>query len=323
MLRTRRAFDRPWFALSSMAILSAACSSSPSSTGFDPDSGGGGSFLTDGGAGSDDDDDDAGGGGGGFGDGSTATDDCSDAAKLVYVISDTNGLYSFAPSALKFTKIGDVSCPSSGTVNSMAVDRSGTAWVNYTDGKIYKVSTTDASCTTTTFAPNQANFSNELGMGFSSNSAGSKAETLFVGDNNGLGVAKVDLTTLKLTALGAYTGSEAGANAELTGTGDARLFAFFATSPAAFAQVDKSSGATPAVTSLPTVNASDGGYAFSFWGGDFWFYTAYPTPDKPDATTSVTHYVTATKTATVALSEIGFVIVGAGVSTCAPVAPPK
>ena len=76
------------------------------------------------------------------------------------------------------------------------------------------------------------------------------------------------------------------------------------------------------MTSLPTVNASDGGYAFSFWGGDFWFYTAFPTPDQPDPTTSVTHFETATGKTTVPLSNIGFVIVGAGVSTCAPVIPP-
>ena len=33
------------------------------------------------------------------------------------------------------------------TPNSMAVDRSGTAWVNYSDGRLFKVSTKDAKCT--------------------------------------------------------------------------------------------------------------------------------------------------------------------------------
>jgi hypothetical protein len=160
-------------------------------------------------------------------------------------------------------------------------------------------------------------------MGFSSDKAGSKSETLFVSDNASKGLAKIDLSTMKLTALGAYTGAAAGANAELTGTGDARLFGFFATSPAAFAEITKGTGATPKVTTLPTVNASDGGYAFSFWGGDFWFYTAFPPDPDTDTTTSVTHYVTATGKATVVLPTIGFVIVGAGVSTCAPLTIPK
>jgi len=59
--------------------------------------------------------------------------------------------------------------------------------------------------------------------------------------------------------------------------------------------------ATPVATLLPTVDASSGGFAFSFWGGDFWFYTANDTPS-----TSVAHYVSATQTASVVLNDIGF-----------------
>src|SRR5262249_33643687 len=119
------------------------------------------SFFHDAGGGGDDDTFDTEGG-------TSWSGDCSDAAKLVYVVSDQNTLYSFDPAALTFTTVGVLSCPSSGNVNSMAVDRGGTAWVNYTDGKIYKVSTKDASCKETSFAPHQEDFTNELGMGFSS-----------------------------------------------------------------------------------------------------------------------------------------------------------
>ncbi len=248
--------------------------------------------------------------------GASAADDCSDAAKLVYVASDDNDLYSFAPDKLLFTKLGALSCGSK-TVNSMAVDRTGTAWVNFSDGKIFKVDVATLACTPTAFVAQQGGFTKVLGMGFSANSPGSMDETLFVADNKGKGVAKVDLTSLTLTPLGPYTGELAGSDAELTGTGDARLFGFFTTSPAHFAAIDKASGATPVATLLPTVDASSGGFAFSFWGGDFWFYTANGTPS-----TSVTHYVSATQTASVVLNDIGFTIVGAGVSTCAPVVPP-
>jgi len=296
------------FVMASVLVLACSGSSSKDSGAND----GGGSLFNDSGSGGDFPDPGAGSGG-----------DCSDAAKLVYVISDQDTLYSFSPSALTFNTIGKLTCADDGSnVNSMAVDRSGTAWVNYTNGKIYKVSTKDASCSDTPFKPRQEGFTNELGMGFSSNSKGSKDETLFVSDNAGLGLGSVDLGTFKLTALGAYTDANAGSNAELTGTGDARLYGFFTTKPAGLAQITKADGSTPNVTSLPTVNASEGGYAFSFWGGDFWFYTAFPTPDQPDPTTSVTHLETATGKASVALSNIGFVIVGAGVSTCAPIAPP-
>ena len=248
--------------------------------------------------------------------GAPPSDDCSDASKLVYVASDENDLYSFAPDKLTFTKLGRLACPSQ-TVNSMAVDRSGTAWVNYDDGKIYKVEIKSLHCTATSYVPAQGRFTKVLGMGFAADAPGSANETLFVADNRGKGIGKVDLATMTLTPLGAYTGELAGSNAELTGTGDARLFGFFTTSPAHFAAIDKATGQTPTATLLPTVDASSGGYAFSFWGGDFWFYTANDTP-----TTSVTHYVSADGTASVVLSDIGFVIVGAGVSTCAPTVPP-
>jgi hypothetical protein len=63
------------------------------------------------------------------------------------------------------------------------------------------------------------------------------------------------------------------------------------------------------------VDASTGGYAFSFWGGSFWFYTASDTDS-----TKVTRYDPTTNppTTTVAAPMLPFTIVGAGVSTCAP-----
>jgi hypothetical protein len=106
-----------------------------------------------------------------------------------------------------------------------------------------------------------------------------------------------------------------GGRCELTGTGDARLFGFFTTMPAHVAEIQKASGATPAATDLSMVDASVGGYAFSFWGGSFWFYTASDTD-----TTKVTRYDPTSNPAvtTVVAPMLDFTIVGAGVSTCAP-----
>src|SRR5262245_15816031 len=83
---------------------------------------------------------------GSFGDSTSAGDDlppaqaCAANAQLVYVISDANDLYSFAPDKLKFTKVGTLNCPVTNKFlpNSMAVDRTGTAWVNYDDDSIFK-----------------------------------------------------------------------------------------------------------------------------------------------------------------------------------------
>jgi hypothetical protein len=171
-------------------------------------------------------------------------------------------------------------------------------------------------------------------MGFATDEKGGHTESLYVSDNAGpggvggindagtpgagKGVAKLDLTTMQMTRLqpGTYTGPNAGFNAELTGTGDADLYGFFTTSPGGLAKIDKTTGATPMTTSLPTINASTGGYAFSFWGGDFWFYTA------PVTNSTVSHYQTSTGAITVS-EMLTFTIVGAGVSTCAPTVPPQ
>jgi hypothetical protein len=262
----------------------------------------------------------------GAGSGGGASTNCSDAAKFVYLVSDSDILFRFDPGHLQITQLGTLQCPSSGNVNSMAVDRKATAWVNYDDGNIFQVNTSTLACQPTSFVAGQGGFTNALGMGFSSDAPGSDSETLFVSDNAGpgglgepgagKGLGKVDLSTMTLTPLGPYTGPNAGFNAELTGTGDAQLYGFFTTTPADLAQIDKTSGATPMPISLPTVNASTGGYAFSYWGGDFWFYT-----ESGGNGTSVTHYVTATNTASVVLSNLGYTVVGAGVSTCAPQTP--
>jgi hypothetical protein len=254
--------------------------------------------------------------------GVTANDiSCSEAAMLVYVVSDENDLYSFAPATLAFTKIGTLACPSDSSPNSMAVDRSGTAWVNYGDGSIFEVSTKDATCAATNFAAGQFGFT-QFGMGFSANEAGSPGETLFVCGESGLGLATVDTNTWLLSPLGDFYGSLQGSTAELTGTGDARLYGFFTTNPASLAEITKASSDTPDVQMLPGVETGTD-WAFSFWGGDFWFYTADETAN-PNAGSKVTQLHASTDNSIeVVVQDTGFRIVGAGVSTCAPTSPVK
>jgi hypothetical protein len=248
---------------------------------------------------------------------------CSEAAKLVYVISLENDLYSFRPDKKLFTKIGTLNCPgTSGAPNSMAIDRSGTAWVNYSDGEFYKVSTVDASCAATSYQT-QLGWK-RFGMGFSSNSAGSQDETLYIvglsdtEQDVGKGMGSLDLATMKLRLVGQFTGALKSKGAELTGTGDGKLFGFFATKPASFGEITKASAATPSSRELASMRIGSA-WAFSFWGGDFWFYTAdAPAPSK------VTRLRASSDNALeVVMEDIGFAIVGAGVSTCAPITPPK
>lgn len=320
------------FALVSFALTAYGCSASTRHSN-DFNSGGGGSggdssgSLT--GAGGVDltTGSSSGSGGGGSG-------DCSAAAKLIYVLSDANELWSFDPQAKQFKKIGALGCNTAMQPNSMAVDRDATAWVNYvesdplfgedTAGAIFKVSTADASCQPTSIKLGQGWY--RLGMGFSIDKMGSTDETLFVtgtsstigaGDSPGLG--KIDFGTNTVVPIGQFTGVLAGESAELTGTGDARLFGFFTTTPVQVAEIDKATGATPKPKSLAQVQTPIA-WAFSFWGGQFYLYTA----SDPLKNSNVTLYdPVAGTTDTSYVPDVGFRIVGAGVSTCAPVEIPK
>lgn len=299
-----------------IAVTVAGCGGSSPSSGFEgAGQPGGGGF---GGEGSS----------GGFGSKSPADAGgtqagCSEEAKLVYVVDAEDGLYSFEPSTLTFTRIGTLSCAAgAATPNSMAVDRSGTAWVNYSDGRLFKVSTKDASCQATSFQPGQQGFT-RFGMAFASNSAGSEDETLFVcgidGASGGKGLAKIDLGSLTLTRIGDFSGALEGMAAELTGTGEGKLFGFFTTFPnATLAEIAKSNAATSGDKDLAGVSTGNA-WAFSFWGGDFWFYTSSGlTPSR------VTRLRTSTGAVEVVKPDVGgFRIVGAGVSTCAPTTSPR
>ena len=57
-------------------------------------------------------------------------------------------------------------------------------------------------------------------------------------------------------------------------------------------------------------------FAFAFWGGDFYIFVG------PGTRTDVFRYQPSNGT-TVLATTVTQVIVGAGVSTCAPVAPPR
>ncbi len=314
-----------------LALVVAACSAGPGGSTFGNTGGEGGEWS---GASSSSSGNGSGGTGGGFipgtggGGGGGPIDDCSAEAKLVYVLSDANELYSFDPPTKQLIKIGTLGCNAGDKApNSMAVDRSATAWVNYvgsdpflgtdTSGAIYKVSTKDASCAA---APNVNLISNyfRIGMGFSTNDNGI-GETLYIAGTTGSGLAKIDPNTNQLTTLSGFSpGAFVGQSAELTGTGDGRLYGYFTTSPVQVGQIDKATAAVtkPAViTGLATPSA----WAFSFWGGSFYLYAASAFDNS-----SVTKYNPATGTIENGyVADVGFRIVGAGVSTCAPIEPPK
>jgi hypothetical protein len=247
--------------------------------------------------------------------GSSNPGDCSEAAKLVYVVGTGNELYSFAPGSLKFTKIGTLKCASIGNPFSMAVDRQGMAWVLYDDAQLFKVDTSNAACAKTSYQPSQLGGFSKFGMGFATNDGMSTDETLYLASYDGVGIAKLSFPALKVTSVGAY--NKLSGPAELTGTGDGKLYGFFLTNPVQVAQIDKNSGKI--LSQAPQASVQIGAaWAFAFWGGDFWLFTS------PNGFSSqVDRYQPSKKTTDTVVQSVGFNIVGAGVSTCAPVVNPN
>jgi hypothetical protein len=243
-------------------------------------------------------------------------------ASYVYVIDVGGTMYQFDPPKLAFTQVGQVTCGSSAAgFFSMAVDRNAVAWVLVQDGTIVRYDINSKACTPTSYAVGQHNFQT-FGMGFSADTAGGTSDTLFVSDSELTqpstgGLAKIDTASLALTPVAQYD-QQQGKRAELTGTGDARLFGAFEGSPYVVAEIDKTTAHVKSIAPQSAINypPDSSNFAFAFWGGDFWLFVG------PGGTTDVFQYQPATHATTKRTTE-SFEIVGAGVSTCAPTTPPQ
>jgi hypothetical protein len=243
---------------------------------------------------------------------------CADAAERMYVLTDEGELMTFDPERLSFTNHGRVVCPDAelgAALNSMAVDRNGVAWLNFSDGVLFKLNLAEMRCERSTFAPQQRGFK-KFGMAFGRTGDG---ETLFVSglgsynvpEAGGRGLARIDTRSLVLTPIGDYSGSYAGRDAELSGGTDGKLYGLFPSLPASLAEVSMETGATSNVVALPGVDVGTG-FAFARFNSDFWIFTS---PDLGPS--QVTRYRPADRSTIRMLDDAGKRIVGASVSICA------
>ncbi len=251
------------------------------------------------------------GGGGLGGSGGAAVDanGCTVASKLVYVLSNEGELLRFDPDAITFTKVAKLDCKSASTPYSMAVSRNGTAYSVFQDGTLQKFDVETGTCEQTPFVPGQEGFQ-KFGMGFASKD--NAEETLFVTDVAGNRMAKIDVTTFKLTKIGDFD-QLPNVSSELTGTGAGELIGVFETVPPTIAQIDPLTAKilSTAPQGSIIIPAGSTHFAFAAYGGRFWTFTG------PLDSTDVFVYDPATKLAE-KKKTIPEEIVGAGVSTCAP-----
>jgi hypothetical protein len=243
--------------------------------------------------------------------------DCPDAgATLVYVITQSNDLFSFYPPTATFTKVGTIACPTPVPSQpfSMAVNHKGIAYIVFQSGDLFRVSTLTAACQATGFKKNQGGFATTFGMAFSGDNT-PEGETLYVaGDGTPPALARIDVANgYGLTTVGDF--NPAITAAELTGTRAGDLFGFWDPGnnfnpDSAIVQIDKTNAVVTNSTTLPGVEQGNG-WAFAFWGGDFYTFTA------PNGGTQVTRFRPSDGSVTLVATS-NETVVGAGVSTCAP-----
>ena len=228
----------------------------------------------------------------------------------VYVVDENRTLASFDTDLLQFVDIGTLDCPAmnGATPFSMSIARDSSAYVLYNDGELFHVDTTTAACRATPWVPSPQGFTT-FGMGFVADSPGSSTETLYVVSPSELGI--IDLATFTVRAVAPLMSNP---SPELTGTADAELWGFFPGFASTVTQIDKTTGARGASFDLPALAGTPTSWAFAFWGGSFWIFLAR----QNDPSTAVYRLDRASGQESTVLAATGRHIVGAGVSSCAP-----
>lgn len=232
---------------------------------------------------------------------------CVEASRWIYVVDRNGWLSRFDPNAFSFTDIALLDCPGGSSTMSMAVDQNAVAWVLYGDGHIFKVDTTSGACEATTFKAGQHDMFT-FGMGFVFDPATGQ-DTLYISDYSNL--ATISFPDLVVSLVGPTTSGIA----ELSGTGDGQLWGFVSYLPAgnsagpALLRYDPASGNTIESYRLSSMT-SPSSYAMKLWGGSFWIFA--------DDSVYRVRRESPSKAEYAGSYPRGNGIVGAGVSTCAP-----
>jgi hypothetical protein len=237
---------------------------------------------------------------------------CVEASRWIYTVDEAGMFSRFDPATLTFTNIATLSCPAMSGPNSMAVDQNADAWVAYQDGNMYKVDTSTAACSATGFVPNQDGIK-DFGMGFVF-SPQTGQDTLYIAGGANTGIMTSTLATISFPQLTVSPIGPVEGLPELSGLGDGTLWGFIPSfvaqsGNASLIRIDPATGKTLETHTYPQLNGTGTSWAMKFWGGSFWLFLGpkvYQVPrDKPD-------------TVTLAIPDSGHNVVGAGVSTCAP-----
>jgi hypothetical protein len=272
------------------------------------------------------------------------TSACGELGSYVFVVSDASDLLRFRPQEGTFEKIGTIKCPtksSSSTPFSMSVDRHGKAWINYSGGdagQVFLVDTETAACEKSPYDSSYAISKGwkNFGMAFVADGNGGAGETLYLSDATNFavgvlgkdqGLARVNPDDGKIEPIDQFSDSTIvkRGGLDLSGRGDGKLFAFVVDGAAQgsplVAEVDKENATILSTVNQTSLPKSITAWAFAHWGGSLYLFHAEGSLFG-DGKSQVSKYTPDVGTELV-LEKTPYRIVGAGVSTCAPLAPPK
>lgn len=248
---------------------------------------------------------------------------CDERGQFIYTV-DVSGAFSrFDPLTLTSTLLGQLRCPtmSGATPFSMNVDQSANAWVLFSDGALFQVDTGNAACRATTYMPGQLGMTT-FGMG-SVFDTSTGVDTLFIAGVPGAIDTQATLGTLDLTRFQvAEVGTMDVGSVELAGTGDGQLWAFAPPrepdEAAVLDRIDVQTGRSVEHHEVFGITTREGSFAMKFWGGAFYLFIG-PDVWRVSRDALVPEQLEPTEPPMLVFSAPGASVVGAGVSTCAPV----
>jgi hypothetical protein len=264
---------------------------------------------------------------------------------------EATSIQAFDPQTLTFSPVvAAIECEGTEDdwgVSSMGVDRNRGAWITWSalhdgpDDPAYKrldrIDLDTGACETGVAAlPTTDNWGSPLGMAFVSDGPDSGNETLyFVDTGTFLHTVGSESSLGRWWTLGSEGATFSGV--ELTGSGDGRMFSLVMnyTGPFDFdctaempcvptvrlAEVDLDAPAALSMVDLEAIDAfgiDPGGFAFAWWGGHIWVFIS-----RDFGATEVFDHDPETQTTTRVVESGVPGVVGAGVSTCAPLVLPE
>ena len=240
---------------------------------------------------------------------------CPEGSQFIYLVDTSYNLIKFDPgdkSGNYLTTLFHIECPGvSATPRSMAVDRDANAWVLFHDNIIRKINIKTQACTDVKdYSPTPWTGG---GMAFSLDQVGGSSETLYTGNSSARRFGVIHSQTFEYDDL-AYYPSYYDHSPELTGTGLAKLLAFSPGSSQQYInEIDKSTGEVSKTYTLPGAGGYVSAWAFAHWGGYFFMF------ETVDGSNNIYRFDIVNNKVEPFYIGTPYNVVGAGVSTCAPI----